>query len=47
MVLLLSSLVRVLTRLLVFAHADDDTKDLEIVVLRHQLRVLRRQGGGC
>jgi putative transposase len=37
MLFLLSSLVRVLTRLLVFAHADADTKDLEILVLRHQL----------
>ena len=45
MLFLLSSLVRVLTRLLVFAHADADTKDLEILVLRHQLRVLRRKTG--
>jgi putative transposase len=45
MLFLLSSLVRVLTRLLVFAHADADTKDLEILVLRHQLRVLHRKTG--
>jgi hypothetical protein len=45
MLFLLSSLVRVLTCLLVFAHADADTKDLEILVLRHQLRVLRRKTG--
>jgi putative transposase len=43
MLFLLSSLVRVLTRLLVFAHPDTGVKDLEILVLRHQLRVLRRK----
>src|SRR6266496_1687986 len=37
--------VRVLTRLLVLPNADDGTKDLEILVLRHQLRVLRRKIG--
>jgi putative transposase len=37
--------VRLLTRLLVFLNADDGTKDLEILVLRHQLRVLRRKTG--
>jgi hypothetical protein len=45
MLFLLSSLVRVLTRLLVFAHPDTGVKDLEILVLRHQLRVLRRKTG--
>jgi hypothetical protein len=37
-------IVRVLTRLLVFPSADDG-KDLEILVLRQQLRVLRRKTG--
>jgi putative transposase len=37
--------VRLLTRLVVLPNADDDTKDLEILVLRHQLRVLRRKTG--
>jgi hypothetical protein len=37
--------VRLLTRLLVFLNDDDGTKDLEIFVLRHQLRVLRRKTG--
>jgi transposase InsO family protein len=37
--------VRLLTRLLVLPNADDDSKDLEILVLRHQLRVLRRKTG--
>jgi putative transposase len=36
---------RLLTRLLVLPNADDGTKDLEILVLRHQLRVLRRKSG--
>jgi putative transposase len=36
---------RLLTRLLVFLNDDDGTKDLEILVLRHQLRVLRRKSG--
>jgi hypothetical protein len=35
--------VRLPTRLLVFVNDDDGTKDLEILVLRHQLRVLRRK----
>ena len=35
--------VRLLTRLLVLPSADDSIKDLEILVLRHQLRVLRRR----
>src|SRR6266567_8522581 len=37
--------VRQLTRLLVLPNADDGTKDVEILVLRHQLRVLRRTAG--
>jgi hypothetical protein len=37
--------VRLLTRLLVFPNADNGTKDLEILVLRQQLRVLRRKSG--
>ncbi|HZD00962.1 MAG TPA: integrase core domain-containing protein [Actinomycetes bacterium] len=37
--------VRLLTRLLVLPNADDGTKDLEILVLRQQLRVLRRKTG--
>jgi putative transposase len=36
---------RLLTRLLVLPNADDGTKDLEILVLQHQLRVLRRKTG--
>ena len=38
-----SLLVRALVRLLVLPRAGDGTKDLEILVLRQQLRVLRRQ----
>jgi hypothetical protein len=41
----LSLAARALTRLLVLPRADDSTKDLEILVLRHQLRVLRRKAG--
>jgi len=37
--------VRLLTRLLVLPRADGGTKDLEILVLRQQLRVLRRKTG--
>jgi putative transposase len=37
--------VRLLTRLLVFPNGDDGIKDLEILVLRQQLRVLRRKTG--
>src|SRR6266540_4203213 len=37
--------VRLLTRQLVLSDADDGAKDLEILVLRHQLRVLRRKSG--
>jgi putative transposase len=36
---------RVLTRLLVLPADGDGTKDLEILVLRHQLQVLRRKAG--
>jgi putative transposase len=45
MLFLLWLTVRVLTRLQVRPRADDGTKDLEILVLRHQLRVLRRKTG--
>jgi len=45
MLFVLSLTVRVLTRLLVLPRADDGTKDLEILVLRHQLGVLRRTTG--
>jgi hypothetical protein len=45
MLFLLWLTVRLLTRLLVFPNGDDGTKDLEILVLRHQLRVLRRKSG--
>jgi putative transposase len=38
-------LVRALVRLLVLPRAGDGTKELEILVLRQQLRVLRRQVG--
>jgi hypothetical protein len=43
MLFLLWLTVRLFTRLLVLPNADDGTKDLEILVLRHQLRVLRRK----
>jgi hypothetical protein len=45
MLFMLSLTVRLLTRMLVFPNGDDGTKDLEILVLRHQLRVLRRKTG--
>jgi putative transposase len=45
MLFLLWLTVRLLSRLLVLWDADDGTKDLEILVLRHQLRVLRRKTG--
>jgi len=38
-------IVCLLTRLLVLPRADDGTKDLEILVLGQQLRVLRRKTG--
>lgn len=43
MLFLLSLVVRVLVRLLVLSATDEATKDLEILVLQQQLRVLRRQ----
>ncbi len=46
MLFLLSLIIRALSarspRLLALPHADDASKDLEILVLQHQLRVLRR-----
>ncbi len=38
-------IVRAFARLLVTAGRDDGSKDLEILVLRHQLRVLQRKTG--
>src|SRR6266542_1959323 len=37
--------IRLLARLLVLSNDDDGAKDLEILVLRQQLRVLRRKTG--
>jgi putative transposase len=45
MLFMLWLIVRLLVRLLVLPRTDDGTKDLEILVLRHQLRVLRRKSG--
>jgi putative transposase len=45
MLFLLSLVVRMLARLLVLSATDEATKDLEILVLQQQLRVLRRQAG--
>jgi len=45
MLFLLSLVVQSLSRFLVGPRADDGSKDLEILVLRHQLRVLRRKTG--
>ncbi len=45
MLFLLSLVVRVLARLLALSATDEATKDLEILVLQQQLRVLRRQAG--
>jgi hypothetical protein len=45
MIVVLWLTVRLLTRLLVLSDADLGTRDLEILVLRHQLRVLRRKSG--
>src|SRR6266536_3825003 len=45
MLFLLSLTAPVRTRLLVLPDADDAAKDLEILVLRQQLRVLRRTAG--
>ena len=43
MLLLLSLIVQALARLLVGRRADQGTKDLEILILHHQVRVLRRK----
>ncbi len=45
MLFLLSLVVRVLVRLLGARGTDDGSKDLEILVLRHQLRILQRKAG--
>jgi hypothetical protein len=45
MLFVLSLLVRALTRLLASSNADSGAKDLEILVLQQQLRVLRRKTG--
>src|SRR5450830_46799 len=45
MLFLLGLIVRSLSRLLVSPRNDDGSKDLEILVLRHELRVLRRKSG--
>jgi hypothetical protein len=37
--------IRVLARLLIIGGQDDGAKDLEILVLRHELRVLQRTSG--
>ena len=42
---MLSLMVRLLTRLLMLPNAAVGTKELEILVLRHQLRVLCRKSG--
>jgi hypothetical protein len=43
MLFLLSLIIRALAHLLVLPGTDGGAKDLEILVLRHQLRVLRRK----
>ena len=43
MLFLLSLVIRTLTRVLAGGRSDDSSKDLEILVLRHQVRVLRRK----
>jgi putative transposase len=45
MLFLLSLIVRALARSLVARRGGDGAQDLEILILRHQLRVLRRQAG--
>ncbi len=45
MLFILGLIVRALARLLRVGARDDGAKDLEILVLRHQLRVLQRRNG--
>jgi len=45
MLFVLSLVARLLARLLVIAGTDEATKDLEILMLRDQLRVLQRTTG--
>ena len=45
MLFLLGLIIRAFSRLLAGSRGDDGSKDLEILVLRHQLRVLRRKTG--
>src|SRR5713101_1245549 len=45
MLFLLSLVVRTVARMLAGNQRDDGPKELEILVLRHQLRVLRRKAG--
>ncbi len=45
MLFILSLAIRALAHVLVGPREDDDSRDLEVLVLRHQLRVLRRKAG--
>jgi hypothetical protein len=45
MLFLLGLIIRAFSRLLVGSRDDDGSKDLEILVLRYELRVLRRKTG--
>ena len=45
MLFLLSLVIRTLSRVLTGGRSDDNAKDLEILVLRHQVRILRRKAG--
>src|SRR2546425_12673886 len=45
MLFLLSLVIRTVARVFVGRSTDDGSKELEILVLRHQLRVLRRKAG--
>ena len=45
MLFLLGLIIRALSRLLVGSCDDEGSKDLEILVLRHELRVVRRKSG--